>query len=359
MTKEITQSTTQLPATLCNIDLLRGLAALAILFWHYQHFYFPRAGVNDVASQRTEQPLFDAFAWLYLHGDWAVQFFWILSGFIFFHVYAQRRDVGLWAFFANRLSRLYPLHFITLIAVAGIQLFSLILFGHFQIYPFNDLWHFVLNLFMASHWGLQEGYSFNGPIWSISVEVVVYAAFLLYLKKIGISLISGILFLGFAVLFYAIESGPISACAVFFSLGGVVNRLQANFRPDFSLAAGLFLLVLAGVLIKLGFGDLRVIVCVGIFPALIWLAAALDAKGASSGGSGLWLGSITYSTYLLHVPMQMVAIMVLDGVFGGRDVVSSPYFLSMYLFGVVGVAALTYKFVEHPLKNRFRKLLLR
>jgi len=25
---------------LCNIDLLRGIAAIAILFWHYQHFYF-------------------------------------------------------------------------------------------------------------------------------------------------------------------------------------------------------------------------------------------------------------------------------------------------------------------------------
>jgi len=122
MTTAMTVSpTSPPPATLCNIDLLRGIAAFAILLWHYQHFYFPRAGVNGVADQRAVQPLFYMFSWFYLHGAWAVQFFWILSGFIFFHVYAQRGDVSLREFFGNRFSRLYPLHLITLCIVAVLQ----------------------------------------------------------------------------------------------------------------------------------------------------------------------------------------------------------------------------------------------
>jgi len=216
----MTESAKRPPTTLCNIDLLRGIAALAILFWHYQHFYFPRAGVNGVADSRAEQPLFDEFAWLYLHGDWAVQFFWILSGFIFFHVYASRRDVGLWEYFSNRFSRLYPLHFITLFVVAWLQFLSWSWFGHFQIYQLNDVWHFILNLFMASHWGFQEGYSFNGPIWSISVEILVYAMFFCFIRAFEIRLVTSALFLVFSLILFSVSQGPISACAVFFAVGG-------------------------------------------------------------------------------------------------------------------------------------------
>lgn len=63
---------------LCNIDLLRGIAAISILFWHYQHFYYPLAGVNPIARgeiSRAAQPLFDWFSWFYLHGALAVHFF--------------------------------------------------------------------------------------------------------------------------------------------------------------------------------------------------------------------------------------------------------------------------------------------
>lgn len=53
------------PSLLCNIDLLRGIAAISILFWHYQHFYYPRAGVNPIARGEfsgAAQPLFDWFS---------------------------------------------------------------------------------------------------------------------------------------------------------------------------------------------------------------------------------------------------------------------------------------------------------
>jgi peptidoglycan/LPS O-acetylase OafA/YrhL len=47
------------------------------------------------------------------------------------------------------------------------------------VYPFNDAWHALLNVFLAPAWGLEQGWSFNGPAWSISVEVLLYAGFFL------------------------------------------------------------------------------------------------------------------------------------------------------------------------------------
>lgn len=360
--REGSVSSTSPPATLCNIDLLRGLGAFAILFWHYQHFYFPRAGVNGVSGQRAVQPLFDMFSWFYLHGAWAVQFFWILSGFIFFHVYAQRGDVSLREFFGNRFSRLYPLHFITLCIVAVLQFVSWQWFGQFQIYPFNDLWHFSLNVFMASHWGFQDGYSFNAPIWSISVELLVYGMFYGFLRAVGVRFLTSVLWLGWSLVFYMNSPGPVFECAALFALGGVVNQLHAwltgRSMVRLSMIGAVSLFVLAMVSVKFGEITLPVGVKWAIFPALIWLAAALDAKGWSSGAVGLALGNITYSSYLLHVPMQIAIIMVMDGIIGSRHAVSTPEFLMVYLLGVIGMAALAYRFVEHPLKLYCKRLLL-
>ena len=35
---------------------------------------------------------------------------------------------------------------------------------------------------MASEWGITQGESFDGPIWSVSVEVLVYLLFFLMLR---------------------------------------------------------------------------------------------------------------------------------------------------------------------------------
>lgn len=347
------------PHQLCNIDFLRGIAALIILFWHYQHFYFPQAGVNAVVT--AEQPLFGLFAWFYLHGAWAVQFFWILSGFVFFHVYAGRRDVSLRNFFGQRFSRLYPLHVVTLCLVAALQFISWQCFGQFQIYPLNDLWHFVLNLFMASHWGLQSGWSFNAPIWSISVELLVYAMFFGFLKTVGVRPLTSVLWLAWSLLFYKNAPGPIFECATLFALGGVVNQVHAQLvrhgAIHLSMSGAAVLLLLAGGLIESEAITLATGLHWGVFPALIWLAAALDLKGLSTGRLGVEMGTITYSSYLLHVPLQILLIMVLDGLVGSRHVVASPVFLIAYLIAVIGLARLAYRFIEHPLKLSCRQLL--
>ena len=71
------------------------------------------------------------------------------------------------------------MHFLTLIIVLVEQIISKSLTGSFAVYPFNDLYHFVLNIFFLSNWGFEHGLSFNAPVWSVSIEVFLYILFFL------------------------------------------------------------------------------------------------------------------------------------------------------------------------------------
>ena len=176
-----------------NIDFLRGIGAFSVLIWHYQHFFFLNAGeIPPPSLDHSTQPLYVFFAIFYDHGLKAVQFFWTISGFVFFYVYRFKNTISIEEFALARFARLYPLHFITLIIVAIEQICSMSLLEKFEIYRINDIRHFILNVFMASQWGLQYSanmYSFNGPIWSVSLEILVYMQFYVIMKAFNINII--------------------------------------------------------------------------------------------------------------------------------------------------------------------------
>jgi peptidoglycan/LPS O-acetylase OafA/YrhL len=105
----------------------------------------------------------------YRHGELLVDFFFVLSGFVLARAYWNDRRS---ATFANnvrdRIARMYPLHFATLCAV-GVMQWILVdrLSSPPFVYLFNDTYDFVLNLLLLNRTGLERGFSFNGPSWSI------------------------------------------------------------------------------------------------------------------------------------------------------------------------------------------------
>ena len=78
-----------------------------------------------------------------------------------------------------RFSRLNPLHIVTLAAVALLQYCYFDRYGAYFVYHINDLQHFMLHLFFASNWQPDDPLTFNGPVWSVSIEILLYAAFYL------------------------------------------------------------------------------------------------------------------------------------------------------------------------------------
>jgi peptidoglycan/LPS O-acetylase OafA/YrhL len=95
-------------------------------------------------------------------------------------------------FFVLRFSRLYPLHFFTLLLVLALQAIYFSQKDYFFVYQDNDVLHFIYQLFFASNWGFEKGASFNGPIWSISVEVLIFCFFFLILENISKSFLINI-----------------------------------------------------------------------------------------------------------------------------------------------------------------------
>src|SRR3954464_15920706 len=103
---------------LTSIDALRGLASLAVVLWHWQHFFPPGSVPAD------HYPMFQLLWPLYQYGRWGVELFFTISGFIFFWLYAEpvaAGRVGGWTFAVLRFSRLHPLHVAALLFVAGVQ----------------------------------------------------------------------------------------------------------------------------------------------------------------------------------------------------------------------------------------------
>lgn len=72
---------------LYTLDVLRGVAALCVVFWHWQHFFYD--GGAPVNFDPAQQPFFKPFTLLYHHGGLAVQLFFTLSGFVFYWLFAN------------------------------------------------------------------------------------------------------------------------------------------------------------------------------------------------------------------------------------------------------------------------------
>ena len=99
----------------------RLLAACAVLFLHYQHFFVPPVDYQFHVNRAAVSPLYHQLAWLFDNGHVAVQYFWAVSGFVFAHVYLA--DSGARGrFWLARVARLWPLHLLTLVLVAVLPL---------------------------------------------------------------------------------------------------------------------------------------------------------------------------------------------------------------------------------------------
>ena len=133
---------------LLGLELIRFTCAVSVLLWHYRHFY--SVSGSPAFDQRT-QPLHWLLAPFFDYGLFGVQLFWGISGFIFFWKYGEAiadRAISGAKFFWLRLSRLYPLHFATLLLVALLQPIHIAATGHPFIYAENTSANFVSNLFM-------------------------------------------------------------------------------------------------------------------------------------------------------------------------------------------------------------------
>jgi len=147
-----------------QLDVFRALAALSVCAVHFSY--------NSFFHIYFKQALF-------------VQFFFTLSGFvIYLNYYNQNFNISkIKKFMLKRFLRLYPLHIfflLTFFLIEIIKFFFVFYYGldvNNKPFQLNNISNFLLHLFFLQHYA--DKYAFNGPAWSISVEMFLYFTFAL------------------------------------------------------------------------------------------------------------------------------------------------------------------------------------
>ena len=149
---------------LARLDGLRGVAACLVAFAYHPQELFA-AGAFASAGP--------VVAWFHTWGWTFVDLFFLISGYLFAHVYLGadklRTPADVADFAVARIARLYPLHLLMLLAT------GLLFWGK----PENTPLAFAAHLVMLQAFVAPVAHTFVGPAWSLSVEVICYVLFAL------------------------------------------------------------------------------------------------------------------------------------------------------------------------------------
>jgi len=341
---------------LWGLEILRFSSALAILLLHYSPQYF--APFPELEGRALILP-----GWLegllspFRFGSWAVQVFWILSGYIFYHQYASRvarGEVSWRTFLIHRVSRLYPLHLITLLGVVVLQLlYALRDFeGPFE----NNSWkNFFLHLGFASNWWVFEK-SFNKPVWSVSVEVLVYGLFYLLVRRFpravwpALALLVPTLFLNQHKSF----EGGVIECILFFFAGGLTWLLQERTPDRFRVRVAMGMVVAVLGCWAAGWMHApKTLLLVGVTPGIVCLAHLPPWNGLAKICNRL--GHLTYSSYLLHFPISLFLVWFFKEWGLDPGFFLKPESFILILGGILALSWLSYRHLEEPCQNWIRR----
>ncbi|MEZ5735249.1 MAG: acyltransferase [Novosphingobium sp.] len=329
------------PRRITRLDGLRGVAACVVAFFYHPQNLFVLGAFDQSGAVVT---------WFHQWGWAFVDLFFVLSGYVFAHVYLDGRlqsRVGMSSFAVARVARLYPLHLLTLFICAAL----------FWDEPRNTLLTFIGHLFMLQGVLGPEGRGFNGPSWSISVEILCYILFAvaasssrraLYLVTAGAIGITLVHFLAFGE-----PGGPWSGDLIprgllGFFIGQVLWHARA---PLARVPTVVFVGVLAfGCVIDVGSFSPVLPLTILAWPAALLLALRLRAMETAPLR---WLGDRSYSIYLIHQP-----IVYSVGAFYGR--IAGPDWViwgvhALFIAVVLLLSDISYRFFERPCRTAIRE----
>jgi peptidoglycan/LPS O-acetylase OafA/YrhL len=386
------------PRYFFSLDAIRGLAALIVVFCHWQFFCYKDFAVADVPMAQMPLPAYRYLSIIYTQAPFAVDLFFLLSGFIFFWFYADKianRETNFSHFFTYRFTRLYPVHLVTLIAIAFLQFAMIRAMGHPFIVQNNDPWHFVLNLLVIQTWGFDSTPAFSGfnaPSWSVSVEFFLYLLFFI-VSYARLQHRKGFL-LGIIVMAAIIQAFyPMLGQGIYsFYLGALLFHLYnwLSKRPN-ALQLTNVVAVIALLLWTLGvteyfFSYIRqaamhfmhvlipgktdafdtrlfdlarnTYVRTFISPATVLLLAMLETTRGSLRVKWMQqLGNISYALYLVHFPLMVLFALTtkISGI--DKSVFLSPATMLLFYAILIPLATLMHYYFELPIQQFFRKRL--
>ncbi len=316
------------------LDGLRGAAALMVVWYHvFEGFAFAE-GMNGVEGGG----LINVFN----HGYLAVDFFFMLSGFVISYAYDDRWNrMSLSDFFKRRLVRLHPM----IIMGALIGLTTFLLQGGVKwdgsitpatgvVLAFLLTCCFIPAIPGALHEvrGNGEMFPLNGPSWSLFFEYIGNICYALFIRRLSTKALSWLV-VALGVVYIWFSVGNVSgyeSVGVGWTLGDSVNIFGGFLRMMFPFSLGMLLarnfkpvkirgifwiaiVVLLGLFSVPFFPSVDGICVNGIyemccimiaFPALVWLGASGVTSDKASTGICKFLGDISYPLYIVHYPIM-------------------------------------------------------
>ncbi len=311
------------------LDGLRGVAALLVVWYHiFEGFQF--AG---------NKPVIDFIN----HGYLAVDFFFILSGFVVGYAYDNRwgKTLTLAGFFRRRLIRLQPM--VCMGAVIGTASFLLsgmerwdgthaTLWLTFLAFVCGCLMLPALPGMPREVRGNGEMFPLNGPCWSLFFEYVGNIVYALFIRRLSTRLLALLSFaLCCALAWFAVtdQSGYGSIGVGWtvdrtnilggslrmlcpFTMGLLLSRIFKPIhyaRGAFWTSAALLLIIFHvsyiysdGALSLNGMFEAACIIAV--FPLVVWYAASGKTTDEASTRICRFLGDISYPLYIVHYPLM-------------------------------------------------------
>lgn len=306
------------------------------------------------------------------NGNLAVDFFFILSGFILAFNYSaafREKRFDYRAFVIKRIARIYPVHFITLLLIIPLLILANMQHDVAKTdLPADEL---LYNLLLVHAWWGRDVLSYNVPSWSISAEFFVYLLFPFFIYVAGcmkpiFSVIAwGSIFVFFYIFMilngFSIDlfSPAFALCRVTmnFGLGVAVYFFisQYKFTGDVKRALLICCILMACALSTKG-AELALPMIYSFFILLLYDAYRSGERVFIDGPIWQYLGRISYSFYMVHFLVLVgVAGIFVPQLLMANEAEFSTFWVVLNLCGILALffpaAMAAYHFIEVPARK--------
>ena len=310
------------------LDGLRGVAALLVVFYHiFEGLSFAEGGTLITTIN---------------HGYLAVDFFFILSGFVIEYAYDDRlgKTMTLGNFFKRRLIRLHPM--IIMGAVLGVVFYCLqgcVKWDGTHVATSMIMLALLCALFFIPATpgagydirGNGEMFPLNGPSWSLFFEYIGNILYAVFIHRLSNKALTALVFLlGIGLAWFALfDVAGYGMIGVGWTLDGV-NFLGGSLRMLFPFSLGMLLSrnfkpvkvrgafwICSIVLLALFCvpyiegnspicwnGLFEAICILFIFPVLVWIGASGKTTDKHSTQICKFSGDISFPLYAVHYPVM-------------------------------------------------------
>lgn len=310
------------------LDGLRGVAALLVVFYHiFEGLSFAEGGTPITTIN---------------HGYLAVDFFFILSGFVIGYAYDDRlgKTMTLGNFFKRRLIRLHPM--IIMGAVLGVVFYCLqgcVKWDGTHVATSMIMLALLCALFFIPATpgagydirGNGEMFPLNGPSWSLFFEYIGNILYAVFIHRLSNKALMALVFLlGIGLAWFALfDVAGYGMIGVGWTLDGV-NFLGGSLRMLFPFSLGMLLSrnfkpvkvrgafwICSIVLLALFCvpyiegnspicwnGLFEAICILFIFPVLVWIGASGKTTDKHSTQICKFSGDISFPLYAVHYPVM-------------------------------------------------------